>query len=72
MMAENKMAQVAKLLGQELGKRFTVQYCNVKMSCIFFHGTFQVLDEYPFACYYIDEQVLYALITGGAEIIDDK
>jgi hypothetical protein len=35
-MTKNKMAEVAKLLGQKINKRFTVEYLNTKFDCIFF------------------------------------
>lgn len=74
-MAKSKMAEVAKLLGQKINKRFTVDYCNTKFDCIFFISVsrkydFTVLNkpEYSF-CF--TEQLLYALITGEAVIIDE-
>lgn len=74
-MAENKMADVAKILGQKINKRFTVEYCNTKFDCKFFkHASgkcdFRVLDEPEFS-FCFTEQVLYALITGGAVVVDD-
>lgn len=74
-MAENKMAEVAKLLGQKINKRFTVEYFNTKFDCIFFISVsgkydFKVLNEPEFS-FCFSEQILYALITGRAVIIDD-
>lgn len=73
--ADNKMEQVAKLLGQELEKRFTVSYFGTKFDCKFFKRTngkcdFTVLDEPEFS-FCFTEQILYALITGRAVIVDD-
>jgi hypothetical protein len=73
-MNENKMEQVAKLLGQELGKRFTVSYFGEKFDCKFYKSTrgeidFKVYDEPQFA-FCFTEKILYALIIGWAEIID--
>lgn len=69
-MAENKMEQVAALLEQELGKRFTVDYYGTNFDCWFIGGTFEVIDAPPFThCF--DEQVLYGLITGEAVIVDE-
>ena len=74
-MAENKMAEVAKLLGQKINKRFTVKYCSTKFDCMFFTSArgicgFTVLDEPEFS-FCFTEQILHALITGGAVIVDD-
>jgi hypothetical protein len=74
-MADNKMAEVAKLLGQKINKRFTVEYFNTKFDCMFFISVsrrydFKVLNEPDFS-FCFTEQILYALITGGAVIIDD-
>jgi hypothetical protein len=74
-MNENKMEQVAKLLGQELGKRFTVSYFGTKFDCVFYKRTrgeidFKVYDEPQFA-FCFTEQILYALITGGAVILNE-
>jgi hypothetical protein len=74
-MAENKMEEVAKLLGQKINKRFTVEYLNTKFDCIFFISVsrkydFKVLDEPEFS-FCFTEQLLYELITGGAVIVDD-
>ena len=73
-MAENKMAEVAKLLGQKINKRFTVEYFNTKFDCVFFISVsrrydFKVLNEPDFS-FCFTEQILYALITGGAKIVD--
>ena len=69
-MAENKMEQVAKLLGQELGKWFTVRYYDINFDCWFIGGTFEVIDA-PSFTHCFDEQVLYGLITGEAAIVDE-
>ena len=74
MMSDNKMAEVAKLLGQKINKRFTVEYFHRKFDCIFFISVnrkyeFKVLDEPEFS-FCFTEQILYALITGEAVIID--
>lgn len=75
-MNENKMEQVAKLLGQKINKRFTVEYCNTKFDCEFYRSEsgrygFTVLDEPGFS-FCFTEQILYALLTGGAVIVDDS
>ena len=74
-MAENKMAEVAKLLGQKINKRFTVEYFNTKFDCILFIRVdrkydFKVLNEPEFS-FCFTEQILYALITGGAVIVNE-
>ena len=74
-MAENKMAEVAKILGQKINKRFTVEYFNTKFDCKFYRSVggrygFTVLNEPEFS-FCFTEQILYALITGGAVIVDD-
>jgi hypothetical protein len=74
-MAENKMPEVAKLLGQKINKRFTVEYCSTKFDCKFYRSEsgkygFMVLDEPEFS-FCFTEQILYALITGTAVIVDD-
>lgn len=69
-MAENKMEQVAKLLGQELGKRFTVRYYGINFGCWFIGGTFEVIDASS-PKQRVNEQVLYGLITGEAVIVDE-
>jgi adenine C2-methylase RlmN of 23S rRNA A2503 and tRNA A37 len=71
----NKMAEVAKLLGQKINKRFTVEYFNTKFDCMFFINVsrkydFTVLDEPEFS-FCFTEQLLYALITGEAVIVDE-
>lgn len=73
-MANNKIAEVAKLLGQKINKRFTVEYFNAKFDCIFFINVsreydFTVLNKPEFS-FCFTEQVLYALITGKAVITD--
>jgi hypothetical protein len=72
---DNKMAEVAKLLGQKINKRFTVEYFNTKFDCIFFIRVdrkydFKVLNEPEFS-FCFTEQILYALITGGAVIVNE-
>lgn len=74
-MAENKMPEVAKLLGQKINRRFTVEYFNTKFDCIFFISVerkyeFTVLNKPEFS-FCFPEQVLYALITGRAVIINE-
>ncbi len=74
-MVENKMAEVAKLLGQKINKRFTVEYCSTKFDCKFYLSVsgkygFMVLDEPPFA-FCFTEQILYGLLNGTAVIVDD-
>jgi len=74
-MNEDIMVEVAKLLGQKINKRFTVEYFNTKFDCKFFKRAsgkcdFTVLDEPEFS-FCFTEQILYALITGGAVIVND-
>ena len=69
------MVEVAKLLGQKINKRFTVEYCNTKFDCKFYRSVggkygFTVLDEPEFS-FCFTEQILYALITGEAVIVND-
>ena len=72
---KNKMAEVAKLLGQKINKRFTVEYFHTKFDCKFYIGVrgecgFTVLSEPEFS-FCFTEQILHALITGGAVVVDD-
>lgn len=74
-MNEDKMEEVARLLGQKINKRFTVEYFNTKFDCKFFKRAsgkcdFTVLDEPEFS-FCFTEQILYALIIGGAVVVND-
>ena len=70
-MAENKMAEVAKLFGKKLGERFKVKRDNEVFDC--------VITRYGIYCFsvyenpYIDLNafVLCDLLAGYAEVVDD-
>jgi hypothetical protein len=70
-MAENKMAEVAKLFSKKLGERFKVKRDNEVFDC--------AITRYGIYCFsvyenpYIDLNafVLYDLLTGEAVIVDD-
>lgn len=72
-MNENKMAEVARLLGQKINTRFTVEYYGTKFDCKFFRRAsgkcdFTVLNEPEFS-FCFTEQILFGLITGVAVIV---
>ena len=74
-MNKNKMVEVAKLLGQEIGKKFTVEYCHEKFDCMFYNAYgkygFTVFDK-PAISAFLTEQILYALLMDWAVIVKER
>ena len=75
MMAESKMAEVAKLFGKELGEEFYVKweyhgtefyYCRFQKDGFYTHYEEDVDDVYE------DSDLLSLLLTGEAAIIDER
>lgn len=71
-MAENKMAQVAALFGKKLGERFTIIKGNKKLDARFMRYGFDLMGEYENPYMDLDFFVLADLLTGEAEILEDK
>lgn len=67
---KNKMAEVVKMFGKKLNERFTISYLGRRFCCEFDEYGIDVYDEPPFAVCF-NEQILYALLTGEAMIVDD-
>ena len=65
-MAENKMAQVAAMFGKKLGESFTVRIgTNIASACAFKNNGLFCEGR---RC----EIMLWNLLTGQAEIVEDK
>ena len=71
-MADNKMAEVAKMFGKRLGEEFIVneEECRKNLICkmterglFFYHGSYKA--------WWQDSGLLSELITGEAVIVDD-
>ena len=70
-MAENRMAEVARLFGKKLGERFTVKIDNQIYSCSFEEYGFNSYGAYENPYLSFDAFILQELLTGMAVIIDD-
>jgi hypothetical protein len=72
-MNENKMAEVARLFGKQLGEEFTVKdkYKTV-WHCKFTKRGLMYLDKTFFDWQESGDYLLQFLLTGNAVIIDDK
>ncbi len=70
-MNENKMVEVAKLFGKKLGERFTVNIRGTRYEARFLGRGFEVIGaENPYVD--IDAYVLFDLLAGYAEVVDDR
>lgn len=69
-MAENKMAEVAKLFGKELGKRFTVNFYNRLYDVSFDKHGLRVFSDEIFEDE-LSRLLLEGLIIGNAVIINE-
>jgi hypothetical protein len=71
-MAENKMSEVAKLFGKELGEMFTVEWGSpdFMFDCRFDEYGLYVSGVPPFSDYF-RERLLYDLLKGKAVIINE-
>ena len=69
-MAENKMAEVAKLFGKELGKRFTVNFYNRLFDVAFDKHGLRVFSDEIFEDE-LSRLLLEGLIIGNAVIVDE-
>ena len=70
-MAENKMAQVAKMFNKQLNEAFIVRYDGILLDCRFTETGFEECvfgDEF----YDDDADMMQCLILGEAEIVEDK
>ena len=70
-MAENRMAEVARLFGKKLGERFTVKIDNQIYSCSFEEYGFNSYGAYENPYLSFDAFILQELLTGTAVIDDD-
>jgi hypothetical protein len=70
MMAENKMAEVAKLFGKKLGEHFCVDCCNTRFLLKFTSDGLLVFDD-SWGHWNGEDGMLEALLTGQAVIVDD-
>lgn len=74
-MAENKMAEVAKLFGKELGEEFFVKHPKQTEPFLaqFEHnGTWYICSYDGKAEWHYSETLLVQLLTGQAVIVDDQ
>jgi hypothetical protein len=70
-MAENKMAEVAKMFGKRLGERFQVKIDNQIYDCSFREYGFDSYGAYENPYLSFDAFILQELLTGTAVIVDD-
>jgi hypothetical protein len=70
-MSENKMAEVAKMFGKELGERFTINFYNRLYGAIFDKGGLRVFSDEIFEDE-LSRLLLEGLIIGNAVIVNDK
>ena len=66
-MAENKMAEVAALLGKELGERFTVQFCEYRCDCLFTENGLAYAQPITRE---FDDELFVQLIIGKVKIVE--
>lgn len=77
-MAENRMADVAKLFGKELGERFNVQDGKTNglkntFLCCFYTDRFESeIPGFKWSYKYNDVRLFSSLIRGEAEIVEDE
>ena len=71
-MAENKMAEVAKIFGKKLNERFTISRYGYKYEARFFNEGFETYGRFENPYVDVDPFVLMDLLTGEAEIIEKK
>lgn len=71
-MNENKMAEVAKMFGKELGERFTIRMDNEKIDAMFMLNGLLLMGAYENPYIDVDVFVLRDLLTGRAEIVRDE
>ena len=69
-MAENKMADVAKLFGKKLDEEFIIAVRQVEYVALFSHDGLEIFDT---SCdfWMVDYEILGDLLTGKAVIVDD-
>lgn len=67
-MADNKMAEVAKMFGKKIGERFTVRHDNCLFDCTFADCGFIVYGAYDD----FDAFLLHYLLIGRAVIVDER
>ena len=70
-MAENKMAEVAKMFGKKLGERFTVERDHDRFDCEFAPCGFMVRGVYENPYLDFDAFILQDLLVGRAVIVDE-
>ena len=70
-MNENKMVEVAKLFGKQLGERFSVKVTNQIYDCSFEEYGFDSHGAYENPYFDFDAFILQELLTGKAVIIDE-
>jgi hypothetical protein len=66
-MAENKMAEVAKMFGKELGEEFKILYKDENYTAYFRNEGLRVRGLFCLTW----DNALVALLTGKAVIVDD-
>lgn len=67
-MAENKMAEVAKMFGQKLHERFTIVRGGKKFDAVFSWMGLELMGEYENPYVELDAFVLMDLLTGEAKV----
>jgi hypothetical protein len=68
-MAENKMEQVAKLFGKELGEEFKLRYFNHRIRSRFTKDGLE--EHYLTSKWLLNGELLQMLLTGEAVIVND-
>lgn len=68
----NKMAQVAALFGKKLNERFTISRYGHKYEARFFSEGFETYGRVENPYVDVDPFVLMDLLTGEAEIVEEK
>lgn len=70
-MAENKMEQIAKMFGKELGEEFTVESWNKKFRVTFTVMGIDVLGYDSHLALELGHTLLISLLTGMAVVVDE-
>lgn len=68
-MAENKMAEVAKMFGKKLGEEFDIKWGECEYTIRFTKDGMEVTDDYG---EWYEAQLYRVLLTGEAVITGDK
>ena len=70
-MVENKMEQLAKLFGKQLGERFIVERDHDRFDCRFMQHGLETFGVYENPYMSFDVFILEELLTGRAVIVNE-